>query len=592
MRSSNLLAVVLPCMLMAPVACVFAADTGDAPSSYGAASHELTGGGPWLGMVKPDDNTPFAGLEADGDDTDAGGDDEDGTFSQASFIAKGKTYDTDVLVNNPGNVSATLIGWIDFDGNQVFDVTEAELVAIPAGAVDTLVNLRWTGPENQFDGFVGQTYARFRITTATISKNDPATSVDDGEVEDYAVLILFDGDGDGIPDVDDPDDDGDGIPDTVEGPGVDTDQDGQPDTLDSDSDNDGIPDFIEAGDVPQTPADSDQDNVPDYLDLDSDNDGAPDSEQVTGDADGDGLSGGLEGFLDTDGDGILDADDLDSDNDTIPDSVEGFNGSESPVDTDLDGVMDFLDLDSDNDGLPDIREAGTLDAATWDTDNDGQVDAGSVFGENGMLDSAESPVESGIAVTAIIDTDADGLADFRDLDSDADGVFDIVEAGGADTDANGVVDTLIDSDNDGISDDIDADFIGIDNNRDGIDDDAEASPADSRPDTDKDGIVDSRDNDVDGDGIVDTGGFVLSDGADFPDSDGDGIADFQDQDTLGGDGTTGAAVDTGNGNEPIKTGRSGYGGCSIVGGSRHDPMFPLLLLILSLAGWKRRTWRH
>jgi len=573
-------------MLVVPAAYSYAADTGDAPSSYGTASHALTGSGPWLGRVKPDDNTPFASVDADGDDTDARGDDEDGAFSQATFIAKGKSYDTDVLVNNPGTAPATLIGWIDFDGNQAFDATEAVSVTIPAGAVDTLVNLRWTGPQNHFEGFAGRSYARFRITTATMSENDAATSVNDGEVEDYAISILFDGDGDGIADIDDLDDDGDGIPDSIEGAGVDTDQDGKPDRLDSDSDNDGIPDFIEAGTSPETPADSDQDNVPDYLDLDSDNDGTADSEQVTGDADGDGLSGAVEGFLDTDGDGILDADDLDSDNDTIPDSVEGFNGTESPVDSDLDGVMDFLDLDSDNDGLPDIREAnvagstGTVDVAAWDTDSDGQVDAGNVFGANGMLDSAESPIESGVRILAVVDTDADNLQDFRDLDSDADGVFDLVEAGGTDIDTNGIVDALVDADNDGISDEIDADVIGIDINVDGIDDNAEASPADSRPDTDKDGIVDSRDIDADGNGIVDAGGYILADGADFPDADGDGIADFQDQDVPGGDG-------------PIKTGRSGYGGCSIVRGSEYDPVFPFLLLLFSLAGWwNRRSGRQ
>jgi hypothetical protein len=79
-----------------------------------------------------------------------------------------------------------------------------------------------------------------------------------------------DTDGDGVPDVQDPDNDNDGIADSMEGT-VDSDGDGIPDMNDPDSDNDGIPDKVEGA------ADTDSDGIPDFRDPDNDNDGVPDA---------------------------------------------------------------------------------------------------------------------------------------------------------------------------------------------------------------------------------------------------------------------------------------------------------------------------
>jgi len=143
----------------------------------------------------------------------------------------------------------------------------------------------------------------------------------------------FDGDGDGICDLD-------------EGAG-DPDGDGQPNYLDSDSDADGIPDMVE-GD-----GDPDVDGVPNYLDDDSDGDGLPDAEEGAGDADVDGIPNFLD--LDSDSDGLADADEAfwltspingDSDGDGLLDGAEVYTHGTDPavVDTDGDGLSDGYEV--------------------------------------------------------------------------------------------------------------------------------------------------------------------------------------------------------------------------------------------------------
>lgn len=389
----------------------------------------------------------------------------------------------------------------------------------------------------------------------------------------------LDSDGDGIPDADeltrdsdgdfvanflDPDSDGDGVSDMLEG-AADFDEDGVPNYLDLDSDDDGILDITEGG------LDEDGDGQLDYLDIDADNDGITDAQEGTGDSDGDGLVDSLdndsdndgisdliEGLTDTDGDGIanyldLDSDgdgitdneefpqgdsdadgirnayDIDSDNDTIPDSVEGL------IDTDGDTVSDYIDLDSDNDGVSDLAESGVN--ASVDVNNDGRVDGD--VGANGFLDSVETAVDSGLIdynddniEDVNVDTDSDGIADFRDLDSDNDGLSDLIESGFSDNDNNALLDDFTDTNGDGVNDltnfapaaDVDHDGlpnrIDSDSDGDGLYDVVEADGSD----VDNDGIVDGFD-DSDGDGRDDNAALV------DVDTDADGVADRLDTDS-------------------------------------------------------------
>ncbi len=127
-------------------------------------------------------------------------------------------------------------------------------------------------------------------------------------------------------------------------------------------------------------------------------------------------------YNDSDGDGIYDRIDIDDDNDGIKDTDECAVTDECAglpcEDTDGDSIPDYLDLDSDNDGIPDIVEAGLASISS----GEGKIPSGSFVdaNSNGMHDAFEA--------SSPIDSDNDGVPNYRDLDSDNDAIFDVDEA--------------------------------------------------------------------------------------------------------------------------------------------------------------------
>ncbi|WP_424004096.1 gliding motility-associated C-terminal domain-containing protein [Maribacter sp. IgM3_T14_3] len=199
---------------------------------------------------------------------------------------------------------------------------------------------------------------------------------------------------------------------------------------------------------------------------------------------------------DSDNDGIDNDIDLDDDNDGILDI------DETNVDTDGDGIINSIDLDSDNDGISDLIEAGGAD-----TDGDGRVDNFIDANNDGFSDSiAANPLEDP-------NTDGDAVVDRLDIDSDNDGIPDNVEAQTTD---GYIPPSGNDSDNDGIDDAYDF---------------GSGTPI-TPEDTDNDTIPDYLDEDSDGDSVMDN-----NEGNDFDfngvpdqtftgtDTDGDGLDD-------------------------------------------------------------------
>ncbi|HIN86554.1 MAG TPA: hypothetical protein EYN06_08745, partial [Myxococcales bacterium] len=140
-----------------------------------------------------------------------------------------------------------------------------------------------------------------------------------------------------------------------------------------------------------------------------------------------------------------------------------------------------------------------------------------------------------------VDSDGDGIPDFKDIDDDNDGILDSTEFGG--------INSSGDSDGDHVPDWQDADSSDCpDTNDDGICDSLSANI-----DFDGDGIPNHLDLDADGDGIADLieGGGNDTDGDgvldDITDSDGDGLADLVDTDN---DGTPLPVPDTDNDGAP------------------------------------------
>jgi len=340
------------------------------------------------------------------------------------------------------------------------------------------------------------------------------------------------------------------------GANVDLDADGIPDIVerDADFDLDGIADFLDtdADDFFEREIDGDFDGQPNYLDVDSDNDGIYDY-----------IEAGIETAMDTNSDGQIEGivsangalDHLETSVDSGELDLDGDGITDIPLDTDNDSVLDLYDIDSDNDGIVDLLEHHP-DLARVDLNGDGRVDNFIDDDSNGMHDTV-----TGITNT-VADSDADGLADFRDVDADGDGIGDILESGSVDADSNGVIDGFIDANNDGMHDplrgvgvaeldtdrdgivnrlDLDSDYDGLtdavegilDNDGDGIPNYLDSAVLDAIPvpDLDGDGIANSADTDLDGDGISNTlEGIVDTDGDGLPDlvdtdSDADGIPD-------------------------------------------------------------------
>ncbi|VAW76142.1 internalin, putative, partial [hydrothermal vent metagenome] len=351
--------------------------------------------------------------------------------------------------------------------------------------------------------------------------------------------VPLDTDTDGTADFLDLDSDGDGLFDATEAgvlPADDANNDGR---VDGAVGGNGLPDAVENGSgqvdydgdgTPDAPANTDGDGLQDYRDLDSDGDGVPDAT--------DAFPTDAAESVDTDGDGVGDVADLDRDNDGILNTVEGVG------DTDGDGIDDQFDLDSDNDGIYDAIESGANPAL--DGDSDGRVDG--AVGSNGLLDALETAVDSGLTdydgdtnPDAPADTDTDTVPDFQDLDSDNDSITDVLEVGGADADADGMLgNSPVTVDADGlvngaglapVDTDADsvADFRDLDADGDTLNDIIEAGGADVNGDGIIDGFIDG-----DGDGYDDS--TVIPASGSLPDTDVDGTPDFQDNGDLDGDG--------------------------------------------------------
>ncbi|WAA66962.1 DUF7507 domain-containing protein [Microbacterium oxydans] len=171
-------------------------DFGDAPATYGSASHELNGA-TYLGWSADPETAMQYSAAATGDDQVGGTapnqfiDDENGVASFGPIMAGVTgTYSVSVLTSNKvAGVPATLVGWIDFNRNGVFDANEGASVAVPAGTADgASVTLNWTGLAART--VAGQTFARFRIASGTgLTTSTPTGVIAPGEVEDYALTI-------------------------------------------------------------------------------------------------------------------------------------------------------------------------------------------------------------------------------------------------------------------------------------------------------------------------------------------------------------------------------------------------------------------
>lgn len=175
-------------------------DFGDAPPSYGIAVHNLVNTNYTMdklriGATIDGDTSAATSNFCDGDNlakTGGGGtglnDDEDGINPSMKTSAIGLFYGMTgsysipgIEVKNTTSNNATLIGWIDFDHDGVFEPSEGTSVPVPINT--TSVDLNWSIPATVTTGGV---VLRLRLSTdATLSVSTPSLPMLDGEAEDY-----------------------------------------------------------------------------------------------------------------------------------------------------------------------------------------------------------------------------------------------------------------------------------------------------------------------------------------------------------------------------------------------------------------------
>ncbi|MDX6747470.1 T9SS type A sorting domain-containing protein [Polaribacter sp. PL03] len=388
------------------------------------------------------DNDGFNDV-VDGDPTNAlaNGTDTAGTNTNNALIVTGEDTDNDGKPNSYPNGDTDNDGIpnhldLDADNDGIADVVEAGGTDVNGdGKADNFVDADNDGFNDVVDGDPTNALANGTDTAGTNTNNaliiTGADTNGDGNPNSYPT---GDTDNDGILNHLDLDADNDGIADVVEAGGTDVNGDGKADNF-VDADNDGFNDVVD-GDPTNALANgtdtagTNTSNVLIVTGADTSNDGKPNS-YPNGD---------------TDNDGILDNLDLDADNDGIADVVEAGG-----TDVNGDGKADNF-VDADNDGFNDVVDGDPTNALANGTDTAGTNTANVliVTGADTNNDGKPNSIPTN-------DTDGDGIRDYLDLDSDNDGIVDVIEAGGNDTNRDGLEDNFVDADNDGFNDAVDGD---------------------------------------------------------------------------------------------------------------------------------------
>jgi hypothetical protein len=167
-------------------------DYGDAPAGYGTPSnggHRITDVFLGAGGDNPDIEAASQHSSNGLGDDNAGSDDENGV-SFRSPANTGQSIFADVVVNNSSGANVTVCGWLDVPAggavDGAFDAADGQCQTTTA--TNPTLTFQWSGlpADQQYT-----TYARFRVSTDTLSTSTPATSVFNGEVEDYRIVFDF-----------------------------------------------------------------------------------------------------------------------------------------------------------------------------------------------------------------------------------------------------------------------------------------------------------------------------------------------------------------------------------------------------------------
>lgn len=173
------------------------ADFGDLPNATtpGATifyKTTVSDGGPWhlidsqlfIGNLVDNDSDGFPSVNADGDDTNGGTDDEDGVAIPATIqAATNATFN--IKVTNQTTSLAYLHAFIDWNGDGAFvGGVESQVVTVSIGTTGVNVPVAFSVPATaETSKPIG---ARFRLSTLAV---DPEDTAPDGEIEDYMISV-------------------------------------------------------------------------------------------------------------------------------------------------------------------------------------------------------------------------------------------------------------------------------------------------------------------------------------------------------------------------------------------------------------------
>lgn len=166
-------------------------DYGDAPQNYDGnnpANSAVSSGEIRIGLTVDAESKPAPTDAANGDDLLNYGarDDEDGVVTTPSMYMLATSYSIPVSVFNRTGGNLQLCGWIDNDGNGVFNNYEFARVIVPNSTLQQNVVLNFTGLP-PFMPISGKTYLRLRLSSVTLNASNARGAFGKGEVEDYIV---------------------------------------------------------------------------------------------------------------------------------------------------------------------------------------------------------------------------------------------------------------------------------------------------------------------------------------------------------------------------------------------------------------------
>ncbi len=157
-------------------------DYGDAPSSYGSASHPIVSG-TQLGATVTAESADYNSTLADGDTGDDGITLNGAAIGTYVLKASTESAATNKISINPSKAGFASL-WIDYNQNGIFDVGEQVLNDQPvvSGAQDISFDV----PKTVIPGY---TFARVRYSTVAGTANTATGTAPDGEVEDYVFKV-------------------------------------------------------------------------------------------------------------------------------------------------------------------------------------------------------------------------------------------------------------------------------------------------------------------------------------------------------------------------------------------------------------------